>query len=77
MYGLPLKNKKDKKLPYLCNAYSCYYFTLFCLFVLNYFKILKLSFIYENLGMFLTSAIICSNIAVVTIFVMAKLMNDE
>lgn len=72
-----MKNKKDKKLPYLCNAYSSYYLSLFILFLLNYLKIIRLSFIYDNLGMFLTSAIIFSNITVIVIFVSAKLLNDE
>jgi len=46
------------------------------LLILNYYKVLSLSYIYDNLGGFLTSAIIFSNLSVLLIHYWAVLTKN-
>ncbi len=70
-YGLPFEKNKEKRLLYFCNAYSCYYLTISVLVAFNFLGIFRLSYIYDNLGFFLTSAVVFSNISVFVLHFLA------
>lgn len=60
MFGLPTA-PDGKRLIYLCNGYSCYYFCLLSFFLVHYFGIYPVTHIYDNYGEYLVASTILAD----------------
>lgn len=81
--GLPLpKAEKDVKdntfrLNYLCNGLCSWYLTLATVVILHYFEFFRISWIVEDLGKFMVTAIIFADIVSVVIYVWGKILQEN
>lgn len=79
--GLPLPSKKDKKdsaqLTYLCNGLCSWYVTLVAITALYYYNLFRISWVVEELGRFMVTAIIFADIVSILIYVWGKLVQEN
>jgi len=66
--GLPVPTENNKQHDYLCNGISCWYLTLILTGVLYYYDIFKVTFLIENMGSLITTAIIAGDFVSVCIY---------
>lgn len=76
MEGLPTA-PHGKKLPYLCNGYSCYYLCLFGLFVIHYAGLFPLTYLSDHFGECLVASMIIGDVTSVIWYVYGLLFADE
>lgn len=75
--GLPVPSENNKQYNYLCNAISCWYFTLFLVAVLHFTGIFKLTFIIDNLGSLMVTAIISGDLVSLIIYFWGILIGKQ
>jgi delta24(24(1))-sterol reductase len=66
--GLPVPSEKNIQYEYLCNAISSWYFTLILYGFLHYFGFLKITYLADNMGSLMTTAIISGDLLSVIIY---------
>lgn len=76
MEGLPTA-PHGKRLPYLCNGYSCYYACIVALLVVNYLGIFKISSIIDNFGMYLFTSMVIGDVTAVLWYLYGLLFADK
>jgi len=79
--GLPLPGKKDKKestqLTYLCNGLCTWYVTLATVAALYYFNLFKISWVVEELGRFMVTAMVFGDVVSVLVYVWGILAQEN
>lgn len=76
MEGLPTA-PHGKKLPYLCNGYSCYYLCVFGLIAVHYAGLFPLTYLIDHFGECLIASMVIGDVTSIFWYVYGLLFADE